>query len=106
MRLLEIDSQGRICLTKHYNSQIPCYAILSHTWGPDDEEVVLEDMVGGAAQDKAGFKKVLFCAEQAKKDGLQYFWIDGCCIDKKSSAELMKAINSMFEWYRKAVKCY
>jgi hypothetical protein len=47
-----------------------------------------------------------FCGEQAAKDGLQYFWVDTCCIDKSDPAELSKAINSMFRWYRNAKKCY
>lgn len=33
-------------------------------------------------------------------------WVDTCCIDKSSSAELSEAINSMFAWYRKAKICY
>jgi hypothetical protein len=33
-------------------------------------------------------------------------WIDTCCIDKTSSAELSEAINSMFQWYRNAEVCY
>jgi len=32
--------------------------------------------------------------------------IDTCCIDKKSSAELSEAINSMYKWYEKSEKCY
>ncbi|KAH8695884.1 hypothetical protein GQ44DRAFT_744463 [Phaeosphaeriaceae sp. PMI808] len=47
-----------------------------------------------------------FCGDQAKKDGLEYFWVDSCCVDKTSSAELSDAINSMFRWYQNAAKCY
>jgi hypothetical protein len=50
--------------------------------------------------------KLHFCAHQAAKDGLHYFWVDTCCIDKSSSAELTEAINSMFAWYRDAARCY
>ncbi|KAH6714351.1 hypothetical protein BKA61DRAFT_632289 [Leptodontidium sp. MPI-SDFR-AT-0119] len=35
----------------------------------------------------------------AVSDGFEYIWIDTCCIDKTSSAELSEAINSMFRWY-------
>jgi hypothetical protein len=38
--------------------------------------------------------------------GLKYFWIDTCCIDKSSSAELSESINSMYNWYAKSVVCY
>jgi hypothetical protein len=60
----------------------------------------------GTSEDKSGYKKVGFCAQQAADDGLQYFWVDSCCIDKSSSAELQEAINSMFHWYQNAAKCY
>jgi hypothetical protein len=55
---------------------------------------------------KAGYSKIRFCGYQAAKDDLQYFWVDTCCIDKSSSAELSEAINSMFRWYHSAAKCY
>jgi len=54
----------------------------------------------------SGFKKIRYCAEQATMDNLDYFWIDTCCIDKSSSAELSEAINSMFRWYRDSTVCY
>jgi hypothetical protein len=54
----------------------------------------------------AGYRKIQFCGEQARLDGLPYFWVDTCCIDKSSSAELQEAINSMFRWYQNAAKCY
>lgn len=38
--------------------------------------------------------------------GYEYVWIDTCCIDKTSSAELSEAINSMFAWYQEAKVCY
>ena len=103
MRLLELGSNGEISLTE-FGSDTPPYAILSHTWGAD--EVTFRDFAGVTDKNKAGYKKIRFCAEQAAKDGLRYFWVDTCCIDKSSSAELQEAINSMFEWYRAAVICY
>ncbi|KAH6697092.1 heterokaryon incompatibility protein-domain-containing protein [Plectosphaerella plurivora] len=80
------------------------YAILSHTWGLD--EVVFTDVANGTARAKPAFAKVAFTCRQAARDGLEYAWIDSCCIDKASSAELSEAINSMFPWYRAAVCCY
>jgi heterokaryon incompatibility protein (HET) len=84
----------------------PRYAILSHTWGAHTEEVNFKDMMDGTGKSKPGYDKIRFCGEQARCDGLQYFWIDTCCIDKSSSTELQEAINSMFRWYRDAAKCY
>src|ERR1700761_2033111 len=108
MRLLEITSieKGEIKLTKDLINSIPPYAILSHTWGDEDDEVTFEDLAAGTGLDKAGYNKIRFCVKQAASDGLKYFWIDTCCIDRSSSAELTKAINSMFRWYRDAAKCY
>ena len=33
-------------------------------------------------------------------------WVDTCCIDKRSSAELSEAVNSMYRWYEDAQVCY
>lgn len=105
MRLLE--SCGRnIRLTEELVGQIPSYAILSHTWGADGEEVTFRDMVDRTAKKKPGYDKIKFCAEKARADGLHYFWVDTCCIDKANSTELIEAINSMFRWYQKADRCY
>ncbi|KAL2150905.1 hypothetical protein VTH82DRAFT_6003 [Thermothelomyces myriococcoides] len=57
-------------------------------------------------EQKAGFSKIDYACRQAIKDGYRYVWVDTCCIDKRSSAELSEAINSMFDWYQKAAVCY
>lgn len=82
------------------------YAILSHTWGKDEEEVSFEDLAKNSGKDKDGYNKIQLCGEQAKRDGLQYFWVDTCCINKANKAEHSLAIRSMFRWYRKAARCY
>jgi hypothetical protein len=108
MRLLEFDSRGDLRFTKNFDENIPPYAILSHTWGADDEEVTFKDLESGSskAKVKVGYHKLLFCGERAKRDGLQYFWVDTCCIDKANHTELSEAITSMFRWYRDSVVCY
>jgi hypothetical protein len=106
MRLLEYKSGSDFSLVEFLGSKIPPYAILSHTWGPDNQEVKYQDLVNGMGKEKEGYRKLTFCKEQAAKDDLEYFWIDTCCIDKSSSAELSEAINSMFRYYRDATKCY
>ncbi|KAF4337494.1 beta transducin [Fusarium beomiforme] len=80
------------------------YAILSHTWG--DDEVTFEDMMQGRGKDKKGYTKVVKTCELAKQRGLNYAWLDTCCIDKRSSAELAEAINSMFRWYKFSGVCF
>jgi heterokaryon incompatibility protein (HET) len=104
--LLRHDNTGEFSLTENLldSDKIPRYAILSHTWGA--QEITFKDMMDGADKTKPGSDKIRFCGEQAKRDGLQHFWVDTCCIDKSSSTELHEAINSMFYWYRDAAKCY
>ncbi|KAG9235725.1 hypothetical protein BJ875DRAFT_533996 [Amylocarpus encephaloides] len=70
------------------------------------DEVTFKDLQNGTGTKKGGYQKIRFCAEQSKRDSLQYFWVDTCCIDKSNSAELAEAINSMFRWYRMSTKCY
>ncbi|KXJ87265.1 hypothetical protein Micbo1qcDRAFT_216290 [Microdochium bolleyi] len=111
MRLLTRLDDGSLALTRELYDNIPRYAILSHTWGSDEDEVTFRDIDSdtadkSAVRDKKGYKKLTFCADQAATDGLEHFWVDTCCIDKSSSTELSTAINSMFRWYQKAEKCY
>jgi hypothetical protein len=81
MRLLEAKNHDEFSLTEFVGDNIPGYAILSHTWGDDSEEVTFKDLAEGAGKSKAGYSKIRFCGEQAASDGLQYFWVDTCCID-------------------------
>ncbi|KAK5098163.1 hypothetical protein LTR24_001985 [Lithohypha guttulata] len=83
---------------------VPDYAILSHTW--DEEEVTYEDMLEKRYANMKGFENINKCCRQALTDGLAYAWVDTCCIDKRSSAELSEAINSMYRWYQEAKVCY
>ncbi|ETS80401.1 hypothetical protein PFICI_07930 [Pestalotiopsis fici W106-1] len=106
MRLLQSTPHG-FKLTKDFlQDDIPSYAILSHTWGPDDDEVTYRDLCDQTGVNKPGHWKLQVCSNQASRDGLEYSWIDTCCIDKSSSAELTEALNSMFRWYQNAAKCY
>jgi hypothetical protein len=108
--LLQRKPDGEIVFREPTSDNVPAYAILSYTWGKKEEEVTLQDMEVGADMtkvvSKAGWKKIEFCAKQAATDGLQYFWVDTCCIDKKNAVELGTAINSIFRWYQNAVYCY
>jgi hypothetical protein len=123
------------------NDDIPAYAILSHTWGRDDDEVTFREvkdtagvyrreldahdmsshkLISGrnsttsmsrkraleALRRKPGYAKIHFCGMQAMRDTTDYFWVDSCCIDRESSAELSESINSMFRWYWNAARCY
>ncbi|KAI1874115.1 uncharacterized protein JN550_002694 [Neoarthrinium moseri] len=102
MRLLDTKT---FVLKDFIGSNTPPYAILSHTW--EDDEVLFQDMGNlDLARRKKGWSKVERCCEQARNDAWDWVWIDTCCIDKSSSAELSESINSMFKWYRRAMVCY
>ncbi|KAI0153038.1 HET-domain-containing protein [Xylariaceae sp. FL1272] len=104
MRLLNTST---FKLETFIGGRVPPYAILSHTWGED--EVLFEDIQRAPKKQwktKTGAKKVLKAVQQAAKGGFGYIWIDNCCIDKSSSAELSEAINSMFRWYEQSKVCY
>ncbi|KAI1391995.1 HET-domain-containing protein [Hypoxylon trugodes] len=101
MRLINVDT---LELREFQGQNIPKYAILSHTWG--DDEVSLRDWEAGRAPSKQGYDKIRYTCDQAREDKLQWAWVDTCCIDKASSAELSEAINSMYRWYENSVACY
>jgi hypothetical protein len=100
MRLLNVQTHK---LEEFYGSDVPEYAALSHTWG--NEEITFQDIAIDPYRRKTGWTKILRSAAEAEKHSCKYIWIDTCCIDKTSSAELSEAINSMFRWYRKCKVC-
>lgn len=107
MRLLKLEDDGQLSLTKDLsNDDLPPYAILSHTWGHDDQELTFQDVTRNIGKQKVGYQKIQFCGKQAISDGVQCFWVDTCCIDKSNNTELSEAINSMFRWYQNATRCY
>lgn len=83
MRLLNARN---LKLVDSVGAATPPYAILSHTWG--DEEVTLQEMQRNEYTHLKGFLKIKACCEQALEEGLEWVWVDTCCIDKTSSAEL------------------
>lgn len=105
MRLLNTDNFEVVLVQE---DAIPPYAILSHTWG--DDEVSLQGMQSLKAKymprKSQSLKKVVEAAKLAASHGYRWIWIDTCCIDKTSSAELSEAINSMYRWYENASVCY
>jgi hypothetical protein len=66
MRLLRLEDYGSFSLTE-YVLNIPAYAILSHTWGKDEDEVSYRDVIEGTGAGKAGYAKLRFCAERAAR---------------------------------------
>lgn len=113
MRLLNTTT---LEIEDYIGSDVPSYAILSHTWS--DQEVTLqewakyrqehhhEETSGPRFRDSSGREKIESFCRVARRDDHNHVWIDTCCIDKTSSAELTESINSMFQWYKKATVCY
>ncbi len=99
MWLINVETRD---LEEFFSSNTPPYVILSRTW--EEEEVSYKQYVGAHYRHLKGYGKIDMTCRLAKQRGIAYAWVDTCCIDKSSSAELCEAINSMFRWYRER-KC-
>ncbi|KAL2203815.1 HET-domain-containing protein [Sarocladium strictum] len=89
------------------DDSIPEYAILSHTW--EEGEVTFDQWVSLTEDELSlmrGHRKIRDFGMKAAYNGFKWVWVDTCCIDKSSSADLTEAINSMFSWYSRAAVCY
>ncbi|KAK7462449.1 hypothetical protein VKT23_008048 [Stygiomarasmius scandens] len=101
MRLLNTETLQ----VKEFEADIPRYAILSHTW--EKEEITFQDIQDlEAAKFKHGYIKVWNACLHARRYNFEWIWIDSCCINKESSAELSEALNSMFQYYEDSEVCY
>jgi hypothetical protein len=101
MRLINVRTTQ---LEEFHSGKAPKYAILSHRWEAD--EVTFQDMSQPKTFGKKGYAKIQSACWQARIKGLNYLWVDTCCIDKTSSSELTEAINSMYRWYQDAEICF
>lgn len=101
MRLLNTTS---LQFWECFDRRVPPYAILSHRWG--HEEVTFNDMRHGRSTDGSGYDKIRHSCAIARSRKLEWIWVDTCCIDKRSSAELSEAINSMFYWCQRSKERY
>ncbi|TEY61177.1 hypothetical protein BOTCAL_0173g00100 [Botryotinia calthae] len=104
MRLLDTKDAENLLVQEFSQRNIPPYAILSHRW--EEDEVTFEDIKNGNFNQKKGFAKLEECRRRAREDKYDWVWIDTCCIDKSSSAELSEAINSMYSWYQESAVFY
>lgn len=111
MRLINANT---LLFEEFFGPLPPPYAILSHRW--QAEEVSHAEWRKATKtghlppshplRSKAGFRKIFRFCQFALEAGLNYVWVDTCCIDKTSSADLSESINSMFMWYKSAELCY
>ncbi|KAL4070122.1 heterokaryon incompatibility protein-domain-containing protein [Scleroderma yunnanense] len=103
----------RMKILEFHDDNATDYAILSHRW--IDQEVNYDEIAELTKMEKDeqdeirhrdGYRKILASCEQAERDGYEWLWVDTCCINKRSSAELSEAINSMYRWYQNSSVCY
>ncbi|KAH9889531.1 heterokaryon incompatibility protein-domain-containing protein [Cubamyces lactineus] len=105
MRLLNTETARLVTFPN--SEEIPPYAILSHVWQQHEQSFqdikALHDDPDRLSHLSEKIRR--FC-QFAQREGFEWIWVDTCCIDKTSSAELSEAINSMYTWYSEAVICY
>ena len=101
MRLINVETR---MFEEFVGANIPLYAILSHTWGA--EEVTFPQYANPESRLLRGYEKIEQSCRLAAERAIGYVWVDTCCIDKSSSAELSEAINSMYNWYKSAKFCF
>lgn len=103
MRLLSVHT---LEFREYHGDDVPKYAIASHRWYAGSE-ATLKDVRRKRNTETTGFLKVLAFTRYVREhiSGIDWIWIDTCCIDQKSSQEVSEAINSMFKWYSNAEVC-
>lgn len=102
MQLFRYSNTGELTITNFVDKDaIPAYSILSHRWLDAIEEPTFEDLTMRTEQEKLDYEKLLFCGEPARQNGLQYFWVDTCCIDKADSSELSLIVWTVWASSRK-----
>lgn len=100
IRLINVQSLE----LESFDRQPPRYAILSHRWNKD--EIDHNDINNAqATSHKPGWEKLKRFCELAQSLGYSHAWLDTCCIDKASTAELSRSIRSMYQWYAQSDTC-
>ncbi|PMD37231.1 HET-domain-containing protein [Hyaloscypha variabilis F] len=113
MRLINTETG---LLEDFIGDDIPRCAILSHTWEKDEISLqefqrltdpdLEQDPKTIAGKAKAGYVKIQGCVNLARSREIPYVWVDTCCIDKTSSADLTESVNSMYRWYANSEVCF
>ena len=90
------------------------YAIMSHCWcaaGSVGEMQFreLDEATFETVRDlrnRPGYQKIVESCLLTHKEGLEWLWVDTCCIMRESETELSEAVNSMYQWYRNSEICF
>ena len=108
MWLINIDT---LKLEEFFGEKAPSYAIISHTWGETEATFTewrkSKKIKRELSKHRPGYLKIIDACQfvKSKLCDVRYLWIDTACIDKRSSADLSEAINSMFAWYKNSAIC-
>lgn len=86
------------------------YAVLSHRWvGPETTfhqyEKHVAELKSGSTALSPQLERIHGACICARNKGIEWLWIDSCCINKLSAVEETESINSMYRWYRHSVLC-
>ena len=61
MRHLVTQKNEGLSLEEFDDTEKPRYALLSHTWGADGEEVTFKYLLKAAGKDEAGYRRIMLC---------------------------------------------
>lgn len=109
MRLLNVHTGE---FRDFHGDRIPPYVVTSHRWSSN--ESTYKDVLKKKNPEREGYQKILrFCAfarqvfrdPKSPEKPIDWIWIDTCCINQNSSAEVSESINSMWSWYSQATHC-
>ncbi|EGP86797.1 uncharacterized protein MYCGRDRAFT_60039, partial [Zymoseptoria tritici IPO323] len=103
MRLLNVHT---LAFHSFHSASTPRYAIASHRWVAGTEAAI-KDVEKQRNTESLGYQKVLRFLRYVREHvpGVEWLWIDTCCIDQKSSQEVSEAVNSMLKYYSRAAVC-
>ncbi len=97
----------------YFESLAPPYAAFSHVWNntgmmsfQEVEKLQIECTETGATPRDLVSSTLQCACMLAESDGYEWIWMDCCCIDRSSSAELSETINRMYDIYAGAAVCY
>ena len=117
--LLDLDSQNdpQSKVLKSFNDEELRgirYTIMSHCWcaaGLTGEmqfkelnEATLETVLD--LRNRPGYQKIVKSCLLTREEGLEWLWVDTCCIMRESKTGLSEAVNSMYQWYRRSEICF
>ncbi|KAK5746479.1 hypothetical protein LTR17_000859 [Elasticomyces elasticus] len=104
MRLLNVHT---FRFEEHHNElDVPPYVVASHRWQAGTEAMI-DDIEHQRNTETKGYQKVEGFAKYIREHiaGVNWLWMDTCCVTQHSTKEVDEAVRSMFRWYANAHVC-